>query len=191
MRVPLRQKQFPVGHEMHSLMTELFPFNRSITGDGVRKTLTRLQVLLPNLTIHEIPSGTRCFDWTVPEEWNIHDAYVKDSTGNHSIGELVSHLIFWNERILIAFHGDSPPNFNDDNEITFTKFGGKNWTASVQKLDSIQSQWEHAVENATDTQLHKWSSSIANICTHNAYHTGQIIYIRKQHGWWKSANGVK
>ncbi len=151
---------------------------------------------LKSILLEQLKNTHTNKDWYVPTKLAVdgltaEQANVKDSTGNHSIGELVSHLIFWNERILIAFHGDTPPNFNDDNEVTFKKFDGKNWTASVQKLDSIQSQWEHTVENATDNQLNKWSSSIANICSHNAYHTGQIIYIRKQHGWWKSTNGVK
>lgn len=54
-----------LGHEMHALVAELYPICRSITGDGVRDTLTRLQRLVP-LTIHEIPTGKRVFDWTVP-----------------------------------------------------------------------------------------------------------------------------
>ena len=72
-----------VGQEMHSLMAELYPICRSITGNGVRQTLRRLQEIIP-LTIHEIPSGTRVFDWTVPNEWNIKDAYIKDSEGENT-----------------------------------------------------------------------------------------------------------
>ena len=65
---------------MYSLIAELFPICRSITGNGVRQTLRRLQKIIP-LTIHEVPSGTQVFDWTVPKEWNIRDAYVKNSEG--------------------------------------------------------------------------------------------------------------
>lgn len=93
--------------------------------------------------------------------------------------------------MLIAFLGETPPDFNDDNEITFRLFSAADWQKAVQKLDSIQTKWEQAVENAPEEQLRKWSSSIANICTHNAYHTGQIVYIRKRMGWWGTADGVR
>jgi len=68
------------GEAMHALATELYPICRSITGNGVRETLRRLQAYIP-LTVHEVPSGTQVFDWTVPREWNITDAYVKNSAG--------------------------------------------------------------------------------------------------------------
>lgn len=68
------------GRDMHSLLADLFPICRSITGDGFRKTLRRLQAYVP-LTLHEVPTGTKVLDWTVPNEWNIRDAYVKDRKG--------------------------------------------------------------------------------------------------------------
>ncbi len=69
------------GRAMHDLARRLFPICRSITGDGVRQTLRILSDLMPGLRIHEIPSGTRAFDWEVPDEWNIRDAYVIDPDG--------------------------------------------------------------------------------------------------------------
>lgn len=72
------------GAEMHALVTELYPICRSITGDGMRRTLTRLQALVP-LTMHEVSSGTTVLDWTVPKEWNIRDAYVTDASGTRVI----------------------------------------------------------------------------------------------------------
>jgi aminopeptidase-like protein len=76
---------------MHRLATELYPICRSITGDGVRETLRRLGAHLP-LKIHEVPSGTRVFDWTVPREWNITDAYVQNAAGERVIDFRKSNL---------------------------------------------------------------------------------------------------
>lgn len=73
-----------VGKEMHGFMAELYPVCRSITGDGLRQTLRRISARVP-LTVHEVASGTPVFDWTVPKEWNIRDAYVKDAKGRRVI----------------------------------------------------------------------------------------------------------
>jgi len=80
-----------IGRQMYELIRELYPICRSITGDGVRDTLARVQRHIP-LTIHEVPSGTAVFDWTVPKEWNIRDAYVKDSQGKKVIDFQKSNL---------------------------------------------------------------------------------------------------
>ncbi len=69
------------GTEMKALIAELYPICRSITGEGVRKTLRILQRYI-SLEIHEVPTGTQVFDWTIPKEWNIVDAYIKDPAGN-------------------------------------------------------------------------------------------------------------
>lgn len=73
-----------MGTEMHNLAKRLFPICRSITGNGVRETLAILREQIP-IEIKEVPSGTKAFDWTVPDEWNIRDAYVKDEQGNKII----------------------------------------------------------------------------------------------------------
>lgn len=72
------------GAAMHALVRELYPICRSITGDGLRQTLTRLAQEIP-LVQHEVPSGTRVLDWTVPLEWNVRDAYVKSPGGERVI----------------------------------------------------------------------------------------------------------
>lgn len=73
-----------LGARMHALVRELYPICRSITGDGVRATLARLAQEIP-LEVHEVPSGTAVFDWTVPREWNIRDAWVKNAAGERVI----------------------------------------------------------------------------------------------------------
>jgi aminopeptidase-like protein len=73
-----------VGGSMYGLIRELYPICRSITGNGVRETLRRVGDHIP-LEIREVRTGTRVFDWTVPREWNIHDAYVRNSAGQKVI----------------------------------------------------------------------------------------------------------
>jgi aminopeptidase-like protein len=68
------------GNNMFALIRELFPICRSITGDGLRRSLSRLGDLIP-LATHEVVTGRQVFDWTIPKEWNIQDAYIKDSEG--------------------------------------------------------------------------------------------------------------
>jgi len=73
-----------VGQEIYRLISELYPIHRSITGHGFRQTMRLIKTHIP-LKIHEVPTGTRVFDWTVPKEWNIRDAYVKNSRGDKVI----------------------------------------------------------------------------------------------------------
>ncbi len=69
-----------IGQSMYQLITKLYPICRSITGDGFRETLNIIKDYIP-LEIHEVPTGTEVYDWTVPKEWNIKDAYIKNSQG--------------------------------------------------------------------------------------------------------------
>ena len=69
-------EQIDLGEGMHNFGKELWPICRSITGDGVRQTLGKIKNILPNLKIYEVPTGTKCFDWIVPNEWNIKEAFI-------------------------------------------------------------------------------------------------------------------
>ena len=71
-----------IGQEMYDWAVDLFPINRSLTGDGVRQTLRYLKNIIPELDVNEVPSGTKCFDWTIPQEWNCEDGYIIDPDGN-------------------------------------------------------------------------------------------------------------
>ena len=115
----------------------------------------------------------------------------KDSGENHSIAQLTTHLIFWNEQVLAKFKGEKPAAFNGNNKETFSPVDKNTWEASVKKIDSILAEWEILIEAADDAKLVGWYDTIAHIGTHNAYHTGQIIYIRKMKGWWDDKKGVK
>jgi aminopeptidase-like protein len=92
MDITTMQNEFSgIGVEMHRLIENLYPLCRSITGQGIRETLARLLPLIP-LEIRQIPSGSQVFDWSVPKEWNIRDAWVKDPYGNKVIDFTQSNL---------------------------------------------------------------------------------------------------
>lgn len=82
----------------HALATELFPICRSITGPGVRQTLERLRQELPSLTVKEVLSGTQVFDWTVPDEWVIRDAYIENEKGDRVVDFRKTICMFWGIR---------------------------------------------------------------------------------------------
>ncbi|MFJ6070810.1 DUF4910 domain-containing protein [Streptomyces sp. NPDC093065] len=79
------------GEEMYALVERLYPLCRSITGDGVRATLRIVDEYIP-LHVHEVPTGTQVLDWTVPQEWNIRDAYVADAAGRRVVDFAESSL---------------------------------------------------------------------------------------------------
>lgn len=89
-----------VGEAMYGLIRELYPICRSITGDGVRETLGQVGHHI-SLKFHEVPTGTPVFDWTVPKEWNITDAYIKNSNGVRIIDFKKSNLHVLNYSIPI------------------------------------------------------------------------------------------
>ena len=80
-----------ISNQMYQFISELYPICRSITGNGFRETIQRIKNYIP-LTIHEVPTGTQVFDWTVPKEWNIKDAYVKNLKGEKVIDFNKSNL---------------------------------------------------------------------------------------------------
>ena len=80
-----------LGDDIFSLAARLFPICRSITGQGVRTTLRLLQAVVP-LKVHEVPTGTQVFDWIIPSEWNIRDAYIKDRSGRRIVDFQKSNL---------------------------------------------------------------------------------------------------
>lgn len=73
------------GEQILAFAKRLFPITRSITGEGVRQTLQMIQQEVPGLTLREVPSGAKCFDWTVPQEWQISEAYIEDPSGKRIV----------------------------------------------------------------------------------------------------------
>lgn len=88
----VEQRSLPeLGQELHRFAAELYPICRSITGDGIRRTLAMIQGRIP-LEISEVATGTPVFDWTVPKEWNIRDAYIKGPDGKRVVDLRQSNL---------------------------------------------------------------------------------------------------
>jgi hypothetical protein len=114
-----------------------------------------------------------------------------DGKGNHSVGQLTYHLVFWNQRALQNFRGHAPAKFSGNNDETFNNFDAKTWNDTVHQLDQVMTDLEKTVESATDAQLAEWAPTIANISTHNAYHVGEIVMVRKEQGAWDASKGVK
>ena len=81
-----------IGQRMYDWAVDLFPINRSLTGNGVRETLQYFKKIIPELEINEVASGTKCFDWTIPNEWNCKEAYIVDPKGNKICDFSVNNL---------------------------------------------------------------------------------------------------
>jgi len=90
-----------IGQDMYGWAQDLFPIARSITGPGVRETISYIQGLLPDLTLHEIASGTPVFDWTVPDEWAVREAHITDESGERIVDFKVNnlHLVGYSESV--------------------------------------------------------------------------------------------
>ena len=115
----------------------------------------------------------------------------RDGKGNHSIGQLTAHLVFWNKQQLAKFKGEKPADFSGDNNETFNRFDAAKWTATVKELDEVMTALEQVVQTADEASLQKWASALAHIGAHNAYHIGQMVYIRRLQGSWDPEKGVK
>lgn len=154
------------------------------------------EVTLKSILLEQLRASHNVKEWYVPasvavDGLNPEQAAWRDKSGNHSIGQLANHLVFWNNRQLAKFNGGPAAKYSGNNDETFNAFDGKSWAATVQQLNEVMTAWEKAVDAADDAKLKAWASTIAHIGTHNAYHTGQILYIRKLQGSWNPDNGVK
>ena len=81
-----------IGNDIHNFASKLWGINRSLTGEGVRQTLTLIKEHLPNLTVKSVPSGTQVFDWIVPPEWHVNEAYITKPNGDKICDFSVNNL---------------------------------------------------------------------------------------------------
>lgn len=151
---------------------------------------------LRSLLLHELRTTHTEAQWFVPintavQGLTAEQANWQPPAGGHSAGQVAYHLLFWNRRNLNNLRGIKNEKFTGDNTETFDKFDSKQWADVVSQLDQVMTDLEKLVETADDRQLAKWANTIGNLCTHNAYHTGQIVYVRKLQGAWDPDKGVK
>lgn len=175
-----------------NLLYALFLMSVSLNAQSQKDEIPTLKSIL----LEQLKTTHDQKDWFVPlnialEGLTPDQANWTDGKGNHSVAQLATHLIFWNERSLKRFNNASVPDFTGMNDETFTAVTKETWPAIIAKADSVLKAWEKVVETSDDAKLQKWYSTIAHIGAHNAYHIGQIIYIRKQQGSWDANKGVK
>lgn len=151
---------------------------------------------LRSLLLHELHTTHNKADWFVPinvavDGLSAQQASWQPSGGLHSAGQLAYHLLFWNRRTLQDLKGETQGKYSGTNDETFTKFDDKQWNDIVKQLDQVMTDYEKFVESADEKKLSSIATMVANICTHNAYHVGQIVYVRKLQGSWNPEKGVK
>jgi uncharacterized damage-inducible protein DinB len=160
-------------------------------------------VTLRSLLLSELHSTHDNAEWFTPikaavagltaeqAKWVPQNAQGKiDPSANHSVGMLAYHLVFWNENALARLRGEKPAS-PGNNQETFNDFDAAHLDEIVQRLDRVMKDLEAAVEKMPDEKLALKAPLISHISTHNAYHTGQILYVRKLQGSWNPENGVK
>ena len=149
---------------------------------------------LKSILLEQLHSTHDKADWFVPANTAVEGLTAEQASWsdgkNHSVGQLVNHIIYWDRRSLEKFKGEPQEKYSGNNDDTFN-FDPKQWNESVKQLDAVMSEWEQAVESADDAKLKDWYSTIAHIGTHNAYHIGEIVMVRKEQGSWNPEKGVK
>lgn len=108
---------------------------------------------------------------------------------NHSVGQLVQHLNYWNAAALAKFRHQSSAT-TSDNTTTFA-FDPRQWDATQKEFDRVMTDIEQFVQAADEATLAKIAPSVARIGEHNAYHIGEMVTSRKKQGSWDPENGVK
>lgn len=151
---------------------------------------------LRDVLLAELKSTHDSEEWFVPANVAVkgltaEQASWRDNKGNHSVGQLAYHLVYWNRRNLANLRGEKLEKFSGNNDETFDNFDAKKWNETVQQLDDVMKELEKWVETADEAKLKESAQVFTHISTHNAYHIGEIIYVRKEQGSWDPKNGVR
>lgn len=155
-----------IGHEMHDLIAELYPICRSITGQGVRETLRILGKRIP-LVVHEVPTGTQAFDWTVPKEWNIRDAYIKDTAGKRVVdfGKCNLHVVSYSVPIQARM------SLNELREHLHTLPGHPDWVP--YRTSYYNENWGFCLSHR---QLSELADGEYEVCIDSTLESGHLTY---------------
>src|SRR6202522_444205 len=110
---------------------------------------------LKAVLLEQLRSTHNKAEWFVPANTAVAgltpaQASWTDKSGNHSVGQLANHLVFWDRESLAKFKGEKPARFNGNNDETFNSFDAKSWGETVKQLDQVMTDWENAVESADD-----------------------------------------
>ncbi len=151
---------------------------------------------LRSILLEQLKTTHNAKDWFVDANTAVsgltpEQASWTDGKGNHSVGQLAYHLVFWNQQVLAKLRGETPAKFDGNNDLTFTNFDSKKWADLQQQLDQVMKDLEKWVETADDAKIQKAASTLAHVGTHNAYHVGEIVMVRKEQGSWDPEKGVK
>jgi uncharacterized damage-inducible protein DinB len=136
-------------------------------------------------------------DWFVPASKAVAGLTAEQAAwtpgkGSHSVSQLVQHLVFWNQSQLASWKGQKGPAYSGKNDETFgNNLDKAGWENAVKQLNAVLTDMEKWIETADEASFKKQADNIAHVSVHNAYHTGQILYIRKQQGSWDPEKGVK
>jgi len=160
------------GKKIYQLIKDLWPINRSLTGNGNRETLSKLKKINPKLIKYEVPSGKKVFDWKIPLEWNVKKAFLKDIYTKKIILDFTDnnlHLMGYSIPISKVFHFDEIKkrlNFlkNQPNAIPYTtSYYKKDWgfNISYNKFKKLNKKSRYLVH--IDTELKKGSMSFGEI----------------------------
>lgn len=163
---------------------------------GAQDKAAKPPATLRSILLEQLKTTHNAKDWFVDGNTAVagltaEQANWTDGKGNHSVGQLAYHIVFWNQQVLSKLKGETPAKFSGNNDETFNNFDSKKWIETVQQMDQVMKDLEKFVETADEEKLQKSASTIAHIGTHNAYHIGQIVFVRKEQGSWDSEKGVK
>ena len=154
------------GEELHRFATQLYPICRSITGDGVRRTLRMISERIP-LQISEVPSGTEVFDWTVPKEWNVRDAYIKNADGKRVVDfqQNSLHLLNYSQPIRATLP------LSQLKEHLFTLPERPDWIP--YRTSYYEPKWGFCL---TDKQMSALAEGDYEICIDTTLESGNLTY---------------
>ncbi|HET8826880.1 MAG TPA: DinB family protein [Terriglobales bacterium] len=150
---------------------------------------------LKSILLEQLRSTHNKAEWFVPANTAVDGLTAEQAAWtdgkNHSVGQLTYHLVFWDKEELAKFKGEPPVKYSGKNDDTFNDYDPKTWNETVKQLDQVLTDWEKAIESANDAKIKDWASGIAHLGTHNAYHIGEIVMVRKEQGSWNPEKGVK